>query len=345
MARFFRQTRLFSRRRPIAYLAFVLICVAILLISLIAADNLRIAVRRYDVPVVSLPAKVQGYTILHLSDLHGQYFGENHARLKQVIDNENYDLVVITGDLLDRKSGAEGVCAVCDLVDLFILRGKPVYYVTGNHDPLLTAPDGTGHPFYAELAAHGAKLLSAPTALPLGEDTTLWLYPMELFYITIAQAQNDFAVLDGIDPAARSYAEKLLHAQSAGILDYAQNRAETDVVLALSHYPMTQSQLKDFALRVPESDAVLRNIDLMLCGHYHHGQVRLPLLGALYVPASDQGLHGFFPDEDQIYGMVDLNGLTMHISAGLGSSSRLPLRIMATPEITFLRLTRQLRLD
>jgi predicted MPP superfamily phosphohydrolase len=345
MARLFgRRPRLFSRRRSIAYLVFVLVCVTILLVSLIVMDNLRIAVRRLDVPIPALSDQAQGYTILHLSDLHGRYFGKNHATLLSAIEGESYDLVVITGDLLDRTSTSKGQQAVLDLVDLFCMRGKPVYFVTGNHDPTLTAADAQGqtvlNPFYAALEAHGAQWVDRPIAVALPAQQTLWLSPMELFYITPQQAQTDVDAISAIDPQTRSLSQQLLLRQSQGVLDYVQSHQEQDLVVALTHYPLTDAQLADFALRVPQSEAVLNQIDLVLCGHYHHGQVRLPLLGALYVPASDQGLHGFFPDESKIYGLVQLDGLTMHISGGMGVSSRFPLRVMATPEITFLRLTR-----
>ena len=117
------------------------------------------------------------------------------------------------------------------------------------------------------------------------------------------------------------------------------------MVLAVAHHPLTESQLSDFAKRVPDSAAVLNSIDLVLAGHYHHGQIRLPLFGALFVPAKDQGINGWFPDEHKIYGLVDVGGVRVHLSGGLGSTGLLPLRIMATPEITFLRLTRAVSLN
>lgn len=67
-----------------------------------------------------------------------------------------------------------------------------------------------------------------------------------------------------------------------------------------------------------------RDVGLMLAGHTHCGQIRLPLIGAI----STMSAYG----ERYACGRVDENGRTLVVSAGLGTSI-LPLRIGAVPDL------------
>lgn len=71
--------------------------------------------------------------------------------------------------------------------------------------------------------------------------------------------------------------------------------------------------------------------DLVLTGHAHGGQVRLPFVGGLVAP--DQG---FFPEYTE--GEHTQNGTTMIISRGLGNSV-IPLRVFDLPEIVCIRVS------
>lgn len=71
--------------------------------------------------------------------------------------------------------------------------------------------------------------------------------------------------------------------------------------------------------------------DLVLTGHAHGGQVRLPFVGGLVAP--DQG---FFPEYTE--GERSDNGTTMIISRGLGNSV-IPLRVFDLPEIVCVRVS------
>jgi uncharacterized protein len=80
----------------------------------------------------------------------------------------------------------------------------------------------------------------------------------------------------------------------------------------LMHYPQMASQLQG------------RRFDLILAGHSHGGQVRLPFLGALIVP------HGVGPYD---LGYYDTPGGPLYVNAGIGTY-RIPLRFNCRPEIT-----------
>lgn len=74
------------------------------------------------------------------------------------------------------------------------------------------------------------------------------------------------------------------------------------------------------------------NIDLLLCGHTHAGQVRFPGFGTFYMPGQ-----GLFPKYLQ-GGFVNRN-TTMIISRGLGSSGYPTIRINNPPELVCITLT------
>ena len=81
----------------------------------------------------------------------------------------------------------------------------------------------------------------------------------------------------------------------------------------------------------PYPQAVQRGIDLMLAGHTHGGQVRIPVLGAVFVPAM-----GFFPRLD--YGLYRSGPTSLLVSGGLGESG-LPIRFNMRPEVSLITLS------
>ena len=94
---------------------------------------------------------------------------------------------------------------------------------------------------------------------------------------------------------------------------------EDDFSLLLSHRPEL------FDVYVEEE------VDLVLTGHAHGGQFRLPVIGGLVAP--NQGL---FPKYDS--GMFVEDDTHMIVSRGIGNSI-IPLRINNPPEIVVVKLT------
>ena len=65
-----------------------------------------------QVPVANLPAAFAGLRIVHLSDLHGHIYGENSQRLLNLVAQQQPEVIVITGDLIDQESQLEMVPAL-----------------------------------------------------------------------------------------------------------------------------------------------------------------------------------------------------------------------------------------
>lgn len=99
----------------------------------------RIHVRHNRVRLRSLPALFDGFTILHISDMHVDLNPGVMARLIELLPDVTYDICVLTGDFRGRTFGPfdatlDGLARVRERID------KPVYGVLGNHDTIRMVP-------------------------------------------------------------------------------------------------------------------------------------------------------------------------------------------------------------
>ncbi|GLO65426.1 hypothetical protein AQ616_10225 [Oceanobacillus sp. E9] len=70
--------------------------------------------------------------LVQISDLHAKVFGDNNQKLIQTIKNQQPDIVVITGDIIDRKTNS--LQDVFHLIEEIIAFQQQVYFVSGNHE-------------------------------------------------------------------------------------------------------------------------------------------------------------------------------------------------------------------
>ena len=83
-----------------------------------------------QVELPGLPADFDGLRIAHLSDLHGHEYGEGNSELLEMVAAQEPDIIVITGDLIDRMGQITMVPALAKGLSAI----APTYYVTGNHE-------------------------------------------------------------------------------------------------------------------------------------------------------------------------------------------------------------------
>jgi uncharacterized protein len=93
----------------------------------------RIEVRRNLVTASELPAAFDGFTILHLSDLHCDMSDRAMARLAAMLPGLSYDICVLTGDFRGPTFGPFE-SALATIAGLRASVTSPVYSVLGNHD-------------------------------------------------------------------------------------------------------------------------------------------------------------------------------------------------------------------
>ena len=334
---------IFSRRKSIAFFVFAIVCIVILLLSLIIFDNMRVAVRTLSVNIPALSKEHKGYTILHISDLHGQYFGSEQSTIMSSIGSREFDCAVITGDLVHTAGKKSEEKAALDLVKALKGVCENIYIITGNHDKerAVTGEDGKveEYGFYKELESAGAVMLDSPIDIFTANDgSKIWLYPVELLQVNPEYAESTLEALAG--ESELDFPQALMKERYEGLVSAETQKGEKDTFIGLSHYPLTHERLLALSERQDGSFERYAQMDLVLSGHYHNGQIRLPIIGALYVPEAAWSGGGLFPDNKKIYGIVNTDGIIQHISGGLGSAGIAPLRfrLFAAPEVTLLTL-------
>jgi hypothetical protein len=102
-------------------------------------NALRVQLRRHDISLPALPAGFDGYSVLHLSDLHLDMSEAYVGRLIRCVERAQYDLCVLTGDFRFRTFGPYAP-ALAALARLRPHLRAPTYAVLGNHDTIRMVP-------------------------------------------------------------------------------------------------------------------------------------------------------------------------------------------------------------
>ena len=229
--------------------------------------------------------------IVVIADLHSHIWGEDQQPLLDMIKSQQPDIIALVGDIVDDREPMYGAQLFLDgITDI-----APTYYVSGNHEWWSGAYDE----IKLMIEGYGITVLE-------NERTNIIVNGVDLCLCGI----DDPEVFDYTDdPELRAMgSEKELLRQRFSDLD----RSTYNVLLA--HRPeLIGTYLK-------------YGFDLILSGHTHGGQVRIPLLvNGLFAP--DQG---YFPD--YAGGRYDFGAQTLIVSRGSGVEAKLP-RIFDPPEV------------
>ncbi len=306
------------------------VCLLITLLTVLYTlwDNNRIVVRMQEIVIEHLPAAFDGFTILQISDLHGRSFGKEQSRLLRKIGETTYDIIVFTGDMnRDTQSDLASSQAVLDLVRG--LAGESLYWVDGNCGPYTMErrlwPTGRLLEIGETLAAEGVTLLNEPAKITRADDA-IYLTP-KLSYTELTESFASLP-LQRMDNDVR---QAVIAYHDRQLSWYEQLNDENLTLIALDHYP-EQRYLAEASWPAAQH----LPYDLMLCGHNHGGQIRLPLLGAVYIPTISSARGGYFPESADVQGLQSVCGVAQYISAGLGASASfkgLAFRFLCPPEI------------
>ena len=280
-----------ARKKKFIWLAVVAV-VLIVLVVWIAWGNTALELNTYDISSSRLPESFDSYRIAHVSDLHNAEMGKGNEKLLAMLRDADPDMIAITGDLIDSRN------TNVDIALQFIqeaVKIAPCYYVTGNHEARVNE--------YEELktgmASAGVIILEdAQTEISMEGQT------ITLIGINDPSFQTDYLFGDSETVMSSKLAE--LHTDGDGF------------TILLSHRPELFNTYVDY------------DIDLVLSGHAHGGQFRLPFIGSLVAP--NQGL---FPKYDA--GIYTDGNTNMIVSKGIGNSI-LPFRINNRPEVIIIEL-------
>lgn len=319
----------------------LLLVLAALCLAVNFLFNQLVRVQRVDVPVKGLSEVFEGFTILHISDLKGARFGDNQELLTFALGDEKIDAVVLSGDMVSARGNAEPLYALLDA-----LRARsgttPIYFIAGDSDPTPASMSyaAGGSPFAPWVLGakqRGATFLSSPVSITRG-DQTLWLTTNTHLSIDMDNLQGQYerqylSALDGGD-------ENEIELATYNLQWLENTRAmrkairEEDILLTVSHAPLAAHEL---------SGSLTSRIDLVLCGHYLGGLMRLPGIGPLFVPSPSLPRYGLFPGSEAFSGLSREGHTWICTSPGLGASDALYppffFRLFNPPTVTLLSLT------
>ena len=255
-------------------------------------------VKEYKVTNSSIPDSFYGTKIVQISDIH---YGRTIKKqeLQNMVDKVNQlkpDIIVLTGDLIDKDTMLTDKMAtvISDILkQLNATIGK--YAITGNH-------------YYK--FDKWATIISDSGFMNLNDR-----------YDIIYNNSTKPIFLGGL--STNTYQkEKTLEEKIKVMNDYFATRTEEnqnsfpDYKILIMHEP-------DYVEEVnPE------NYDLILAGHSHDGQVKLPGIGAVILPNGAKKYHKNY---------YNLNGTDFYISSGIGTS-RYNFRLFNRPSINLYRL-------
>jgi predicted MPP superfamily phosphohydrolase len=249
--------------------------------------------------------------VLHVSDVHLARGQDHRVRFLRSLAELEPDLTVITGDLLGDVGVEE---AAADAVGALTGPGRPGLFVLGSNDlygPLWKSP--TRYLTGRRIAIEGTPLATERLIGLLDERGIRTVRNTA----TAVETRAGTVAVGGIDDP---HLEDTVIPAPDVLAPAASGEHDPALHLGLVHAPY-----------VAALDALsTAGHDLLLAGHTHGGQLRLPGVGAL-VANCDLPL-------SRARGESRWRGRWLHVSPGLGHSKYAPVRFACRPEATLLEL-------
>ena len=271
-----------------------IVAILILLIIWIAYGNTDLEIYKYNVKSEDIPSEFDNFRIVQISDLHNAEFGENNEKLLLMLKQADADIIAITGDMIDSRN------TDIDVAISFAQKAvniAPVYYVNGNHESRVL---GEYEKLKQGLTDAGVTILENSSAdITIGDEA--------ITLIGINDPTFHMQLVD--DTMEQNIAHQL-----------------EDVIPDNDNYKVLLAHRPEYF------DVYAGNVDLVLSGHAHGGQFRIPFIGGLVAPGQ-----GFFPEYYE--GSHIKENTEMIVSRGIGNSI-IPFRINNKPEIIVAELTK-----
>ena len=262
--------------------------------------------RRFDVPVLEPDAEPM--RILHLSDLH-MTPGQRHKQqwVRELVGTDP-DLVIVTGDNMAHPDSVPGVIrALAPVMD------RPGAFVFGSNDyrgPVFKNPLG-----YFNRDKEYVQGVELPAEELRTAFTEAGWTDLNNHRTTIKAGGRTVELVGVDDPHIDRDDYESVAGPASGAVD---------LRIGLTHSPEP---------RIVDAMAA-DGFDLVLAGHTHGGQVRVPVYGALVTNCGldrsmARGLHRWPASGGDTY---------LHVSAGLGTHPTAPIRFSCPPEASILTL-------
>ncbi|MHB1406630.1 MAG: metallophosphoesterase [Desulfitobacteriaceae bacterium] len=258
-------------------------------------DTRTLKLEQWDLYYPDLPEPLAGKSIVQLSDLHLENLKISPHRIQETVASAKPDLLVLTGDVIETRTDLDKVRDY--LAPLQASSGK--YLVMGNND--------YSH-FSRTLFTRYSELVQELGWVVLINDAT-YLSELKLWLI-------------GVDDPATAHDDV--------------DRAYSRLNASSPNSPTSNLQsFRPFRLVLAHSSDCLDGVakygaDLMLTGHTHGGQIRLPGFPPFMT-------NTYLGDKGIYQGYHIINGVPLYINRGIGNS-KLALRFNVTPEVAVFTL-------
>jgi uncharacterized protein len=255
-------------------------------------EILQLEVTEWVLDVPRLPPALDGLSIVHLSDLHltGRIGKAYFREVVRTCNELKPDLVCITGDIVDRAACFDWLP---DTLGQLAARDG-VYFILGNHDRKVD--------FYRL-----RHILQECGLVDLGG----WSLQIEINDTPLVLTGNERPWFDG----------------SRDVIDCVPDSVRPhDAVVGRSSVGPFQIALAHTSDQLAWARA--NHADLMLAGHTHGGQIRIPPFGAIFSPT--------FTGVKYISGVFHLPPTILHVTRGLSGDT--PVRWNCRPEVAHLKL-------
>ena len=244
--------------------------------------------------VIDAPEIVGNIKIAFVADLHSCNYGSGQNILINTINTMEPDLILLGGDIFDDELPNENT----ELFLAGIANRYPCYYVSGNHEYW-----GGSESFSVQMSIlqkYGVTILSGD--------------------YNVVSIRGESINICGIDDPDAFYVSD----EYTGViyqLESLNDNIENDFyTVLLAHRPEYFDVYSEY------------DFDLVLCGHAHGGQWRIPLiLNGLFAPNQ-----GMFPE--YAGGQYTQSDSTMIVSRGLARESTRVPRLFNRPELLLIEL-------
>lgn len=243
------------------------------------------------------------FRIVHLSDLHNSCFGKDNEKLIDKVLEQEPDIILITGDLINETE--EDLSIALGLLSRLSSLNIPVYISYGNHE-------------------NNYEIRYPADITALYEDAGVKV--LNFAYEDI-EVNGQKIRLGGI--YGYCLPEQYLRSGEAKKeeVDFLKEFQDTPLyTILMCHMPVTwiiNNSLNEW------------ECDLVLSGHAHGGQIRIPFIGGLYAP--DQG---FFCGKEAGLYYSDNHKKIMVLTRGLGNTEKVP-RVNNIPEIVVIDIKKK----
>lgn len=277
----------------------VLIAAAVVVAYAVFVERRWFRLSRYRLDI--LPAGGTPLTVLHISDLHLVRGDRSKRRFLSSLPRA--DITAVTGDVLGEPEAVESAAET-----LRSLRGRVAsLFVLGSNDLFVPRPLNPIRYFVPNRRRKRVvgRRGRAPDLVRLLEQDG-WVHLKNRKYERRSNGLRMEVV--GLD-------DPHIHRSDLRVA----SRTEPEAFgLAVVHSPD------------PAPELAALGYDLVVAGHTHGGQVRLPVVGALVTNSS-------IPTR-LARGLARLGRSYLHVSPGLGTSKYAPFRLFCRPEATMLEL-------